>query len=103
MAQYCPTPDSLKNEQQRIEKELQSFESSLWSRAARESKATDEMTSSVPDNATKVGSKEADTARARRSQAKEKRAPKRAKAPKQKKNNAVKSSSSGGRSARSRF
>lgn len=103
LAQYCPTPDSLKNEQQRIEKELQSFESSLWSRAARESKATDEMTSSVPDNATKVGSKEADTARARRSQAKEKRAPKRAKAPKQKKNNAVKSSSSGGRSARSRF
>lgn len=27
---YCPTPDSLKNEQARIEKQLVSFEDSLW-------------------------------------------------------------------------
>ncbi len=27
---YCPTPDSLKNEQARIEGQLTSFEKSLW-------------------------------------------------------------------------
>ena len=27
---YCPTPDSLKKEQDRIEKQLVSFEDSLW-------------------------------------------------------------------------
>ena len=27
---YCPTPDSLKKEQERIEKQLVSFEDSLW-------------------------------------------------------------------------
>lgn len=101
LAQYCPTPDSLHNEQLRIEKELASFEQTLWSRAARESIASEEKAQENPDNVAPPKEQlEGKTARARRSQAKEK-APK---APKVKKAKASKSTkASGGRSARSRF
>lgn len=106
LAQYCPTPDSLQSEQQRIEKELQSFEASLWSRAARESESVEQLAATTPDNASATSQSEANTARARRSQVKEARTHRsttRPKAPQQKKSTARPKSASGGRSARSRF
>ncbi len=113
LAQYCPTPDSLRNEQQRIENQLKSFEASLWSRVARESIASEELAQQKPDNLS--DNYEGKTARARRNKLystgnnkltqpkapKAPKAPKKLKTPKQQK--PKQTSASGGRSARSRF
>lgn len=95
LAQYCPTPDSLRHERERIEAELQSFESSLWSRMARESISSEETVKADLDL------QRGKTARARRAQEKS-LLPKKVKAPKPPKAS-QKTSASGGRSARSRF
>lgn len=106
LAQYCPTPDSLRAEQMRIEGELKSFEQSLWSRAARESTASEAKAEAEadPDNLTSSSEKasEAKTARARRNELRKNSTPK---APKAQKVKSKKTSggAKGGRSARSRF
>ena len=98
LAQYCPTPDSLRSEQQRIEQELKSFEVSLWMQTPQ-TDAPEEVTTEGKDNA-QTTTVQDNTARARRQKSKEKapKAPKAAKAAKP-----AKATSSSKRSARGRF
>lgn len=98
LAQYCPTPDSLRNEQQRIEQELKSFEEGLWMQTTQ-TDAPEEVTTEAKET-TKATTIKDNTARARRQQSKEKtpKAPKAAKAAKP-----AKTMSSSKRSARGRF
>ncbi len=98
LVQYCPTPDSLQKERERIENELTSFEKALWQR--QNAPAEEEtITTAEATKESKVG----ETARARRQQQKANStvvAPKTPKAPKAPK--APKTTSSK-RSARNRF
>lgn len=111
LAQYCPTPDSLYAEQQRIEKELHSFERTLWSRAAQETQlAEDKLAKEDEDDTSEEASSdtgEARTARARRQLMMEGNTPKatapKSKAPKAAKAKKQKRATSTKRSARSRF
>lgn len=108
LAQYCPTPDSLHHEQQRIEKELAGFESTLWSRAARETAAAEQVAQQKSESDEQEGTTqeatEAKTSRAERQQELSGNSSKRIKKSKKRssKSKAARSANSK-RSARNRF
>ena len=79
LAQYCPTPDSLRSEQARIEAELASFDASLWRKASLEEKQESGKThESKVEPAEKEASQPAKkTERAKRQAAKKKQVPQR--------------------------
>lgn len=79
LAQYCPTPDSLRSEQARIEAELASFDASLWRKASLEEKQeSGKNGESKVEPAEKEASQPAKkTERAKRQAAKKKQAPQR--------------------------
>ncbi len=92
LAQYCPTPDSLHHEQERIEKELLSFEEELWKNNVETNKDNEDKEVIKKENKKEKGK----TARARR-QKKIKKKNFRSKKRREK------TSSGSKRSARSRF
>lgn len=101
LTQYCPTPDSLRNERARIEGELVSFEKALWQ---QRSSATEEMLSE--ESSSSKSKSTGKTARARRQQQRESGVQTTTKTPKplkQPKASKAARSSNSKRSARSRF
>lgn len=100
LAQYCPTPDSLRSEQLRIEQELKSFEVGLWMQSAQPSD-DEEQVAEERTKSTKKNKNSDNTARARRQQDKA-TAPKKVAQP-QKASQSSSTSTSSKRSARGRF
>ncbi len=99
LAQYCPTPDSLKHERARIELELTSFQKDLWEKKVVKEEESDSKEEITKDNT------EGKTARARLQKSKKKKSSYKSskKSKKRKSKSRRKKSRSNKRSARSRF